>query len=931
LSEFHSLKNSQGCSGGVFHTPLIDALRRKSKHTVNRKEKTETRSPLDVKRKLDIIGLLMMAAAFLLLLALLSHSHADETVADIGAAEFLRLFGGDPEIQARADTTANWLGLFGAILANFFINITVGYLSLAFPVLLMLWGWSILRRRDLRALAYYTNYTLVLILLLSTFFGLVRLVSWMPELSASWPGNIGDFVGGLISRLIGTTGGIIVILTTMIVLAVIVVDYDIQATIERGRRMLDWLRATATGKAGALNSAFRSEREAAVQDQEAAVQDQEAAEEDREVAGLERGKSAGRMTARQAVEKVTGATRRRGAGAEKASIGAAPVPPPPLNVSISRQREGSDGVADSHSPTGSEGLPPRSNGIISRDSVEGLSSLPERSDAASGTSSPAAAKKSGSGTVPVADAENPHRKERDGPVADSVPDGGTSATAADRDAASDATNPASDARNATSDDDSEGAVPLSEVMPNEHERKAVQAAVARKVMQSQDGTDADALNKQLAETELPYRFPTPDLLDPQETVGSVSDEELRNKAALVKEKLAVFGIGIKSIAVAPGPVVTLFELVPDSSVKISKITALSDDLALALAAKGIRIIAPIPGKSAVGIEIPNSSPELVSFRSVVTSPEFRRSKHRLTLGMGKSITGDVVCDDLARMPHLLIAGATGAGKSVGINVMITSLLYRMKPQQVKFVMIDPKKIELAQYRGLSRHFLALCPDIQEEIITEPTNAVIVLKSLELEMDMRYTKLAKAGVRHVDDYNAKVRSGKLRDSELIRHYQLPYIVVIIDELADLMITAAREVEEPIARLAQLARAVGVHLVVATQRPSVDVITGVIKANFPARIAYQVASRIDSRTVLDGPGADQLLGNGDMLFLPGGSRSPFGFRMPIFRPMKSSVSWSSSETSMDTSDRICFHRCVCSRSRSHARRRLAATICCTRRRG
>lgn len=769
----------------------------------------------------------MIASAFLILLALLSHAHADETVADIGFGDLIRLFGGDAEIQARADTTANWLGLFGAIIANFFINITLGYFSLAFPILLMMWGWSILRRQDLRALAYYTNYSLVLVFLLSTFLGLIRLVSWMPELSVSWSGNIGDFVAGLISRLIGTTGGVIVIMTTIVVLAVVVVDYDIHATFDRARRFMDWMHMTITGKAGALNSAFKAERDAAIAEYEEEV------------------------SAAPAPAAAPATKSRRTAQPDRSP--AATIPPPPLHVSISRQQDEPEAWAVSSPPNPEEGATPRSNGTISRDAIEGLGGMmvPHRNIADTN----GAEKSSAPQLSSEAQQGAPARKSKAPLNPDEVIAAHTEQSA-DRNG------------NAIQDPD----VALSDVIANEHERKAVQAAVARKVMQSEGAADADALNKELAEAQIRYKFPTPDLLDRQVNTNTVSDAELRNKAAQVKEKLSVFGIGIESISVTPGPVVTLFELVPDSSVKISKITSLSDDLALALAAKGIRIIAPIPGKSAVGIEIPNDKPELVNFRTVVSAPEFSKSRHRLTLGLGKSITGDVVCVDLARMPHLLIAGATGSGKSVGINVMITSLLYRMKPQQVKFVMIDPKKIELAQYRGLSRHFLATCPDIDEEIITDPANAVIVLKSLELEMDMRYTKLAKAGVRHVDDYNLKVQAGQLRDTELVKHYQLPYIVVIIDELADLMITAAREVEEPIARLAQLARAVGIHLVLATQRPSVDVITGVIKANFPARIAYQVSSRIDSRTVIDGSGADQLLGNGDMLYLPAGQGKP-----------------------------------------------------------
>lgn len=772
----------------------------------------------------------MIASAFLILLAMVSHSHADETVADIGIGDLVRLFAGDPEIQARADTTSNWLGLFGAIIANFFINITFGYFALVFPVLLMLWGWSILRRRDLRALAYYTNYSLVLVFLLSTFLGLMRLVSWMPELSVSWSGNIGDFAAGLISRLIGTTGGVVVIFTTIVVLAVIVVDYDIQASLDRLKRLMAWLTGSVRGKAGALNDALRAEREAAL-----AASGGEADGSD--------------IPDAVAPEAPVPKRAKRSKRAKED-----PMSPSPTEVNIARhnlEASAPDAFISSLDQVEDEKTP-RSNGTISRDAIDGLSGI---FGAIRGKDSEKAEKKTKAKSAKAPAEKSDPRSVEDAQTPAPVTDPQVNTVPVEAAPASDTPVPA-----------------LSSVMANEHERKAVKEAVAKKVMESSDSGDADSMNKQLAETEIRYVFPTPDLLEKQEVVDSVSDAELRTKAEQVKEKLSVFGIGIKSISVAPGPVVTLFELVPDSSVKISKIVSLADDLALALAAKGIRIIAPIPGKSAVGIEIPNSRPELVNFRSVVSAPEFKKSRHLLTLGLGKSITGDVVCDDLAKMPHLLIAGATGSGKSVGINAIITSLLYRMKPQQVKFVMIDPKKIELAQYRGLNKHFLASCPDIDEEIITDAANAVIVLKSLELEMDMRYTKLAKAGVRHVDDYNAKVKSRQLRDSETIKHFQLPYIVVIIDELADLMITAAREVEEPIARLAQLARAVGIHLVVATQRPSVDVITGVIKANFPARIAYQVASRIDSRTVLDGPGADQLLGNGDMLYLPGGHPKP-----------------------------------------------------------
>jgi S-DNA-T family DNA segregation ATPase FtsK/SpoIIIE len=376
-----------------------------------------------------------------------------------------------------------------------------------------------------------------------------------------------------------------------------------------------------------------------------------------------------------------------------------------------------------------------------------------------------------------------------------------------------------------------------------------------------------------------YEFPSVDLLESAVSEDtSVDHEELKTNASLLESKLMDFGLSAKVIRVTAGPVITLYELQPAPGVKVSQIVALANDVALAMEARGIRMVAPIPGKAAIGIEIPNRQPQTVFLKPMIRSETFVNSKHILPIAMGKTINGEVYCADLTKMPHLLIAGSTGSGKSVGINTIIASILYRVDPGKVKFLMIDPKKIELSLYRALSEHYLVWRTDLDEEVITKPSNAVSILNTLVLEMELRYDKLAHMGVRNIEDYNMRVRQGgpRIKEEKL---QQLPYIIIIIDELADLMMVAAKEVETPIARLTQMARAVGIHLILATQRPSVDVLTGVIKANFPARIAYMVTTRPDSKTILDMNGAEQLLGNGDMLYQPPGEPRPIRLQNPL----------------------------------------------------
>ncbi len=382
--------------------------------------------------------------------------------------------------------------------------------------------------------------------------------------------------------------------------------------------------------------------------------------------------------------------------------------------------------------------------------------------------------------------------------------------------------------------------------------------VHEKEVKLDDQDDRKAPRK---EYQLPY---TDLLLDPKVKDFSISKTELLERADFLTQSLATFGVEGKVVNVSPGPVITLFEVEPAEGVRVNRFVQLSDDLARVMEASRVRVIAPIPSKSSVGIEIPNQNPETVHFKSAVNSEKFANSKSKLSLAIGKTTNGEIETLDLATMPHLLIAGTTGSGKSVCLNIIICSLLYRAKPDEVKFLIIDPKKVEMTLYRALKGYHLLGTEDFDVSIVTTTDNAILALRALEKEMDTRYDIFAGAVVRNISEYNKKMK----KDSKPI----MPYLVLIVDELADLMMLSAKDVETPIARLAQLSRSVGIHLVIATQRPSVDVITGVIKANFPARIAFQVATKIDSRTILDTMGAEKLIGRGDMLYLQPGSSQP-----------------------------------------------------------
>ncbi|MGC8594517.1 MAG: DNA translocase FtsK 4TM domain-containing protein [Candidatus Kryptoniota bacterium] len=669
------------------------------------KEKSNSGTRHSQKRSLgsEITIFSFLVISLLISFSIISYSPADDANSEIGFLDIFKLLLGDESIRSRADTIHNWLGIFGAYISNFFVNATIGEYSIVFPLILFIFSWTALLRKNYRSAARFSTIALLYAIILAVLTAYLNSFFGPNNLGKEWYGLMGEFACVSLLRTFGTFGAGAVIF--LYIFSLVVLTFNISP-----QKLLSKIISFTS-------SMFLLLKKRQIENNTSPAEDKK------------------------------------------------------VEVSKARHQETPVKIV-------------REEIKLKHDS----SLMEEAKELVKRTTS----------------------------------------------------------RN----------------LPEEEEELEDEIKIS----------SAAPVEMQNFDEEIDYTPPPLDLLDVPVEVDKISDEELRANAELLRSKLHVFDIEIESVSVIPGPVVTLYELVPASGVKISRITSLADDLALALQARGIRIIAPIPGKGAVGVEIPNHKPQIVKFRSIVASPKFQDLRYHLPLAMGKTITGEVFVDDLSRMPHLLIAGATGSGKSVGINTIMMSMIYKLHPSEIKFVIIDPKKIELSLYKKLNRHFLAVSPDINEDIITESDNAVLCLKSVEAEMDSRYSLLAKAGVRNIQDYNKKLVDGKLRDTEDTRFIKLPYIVVVIDELADLMLTAAHEVEDPITRLAQLARAVGIHLVLATQRPSVDVITGLIKANFPARIAYQVASRIDSRTILDQNGAEQLLGNGDMLYLAAGSSKP-----------------------------------------------------------
>lgn len=723
---------------------------------------------LSPNRKVEIIGILVMVIAMLIAISVITYEEGDYSI--ISDTEISTVFQGD---DASVNRVRNGLGLVGAYISHAFVYLFFGYLSIAVAFIGFQYGWAIFRHKSLSRLQWPS---------FLWFSGMALFATIIGWISIQFDLNLDNFFGvaglsiaKLMLTIFGMYGSAILLVAFLFILLLLLIDRDIQLTIDRIRDAANMFREWLDQK------------------------------------------KADRMVVR-----------------ENAAIGKATqnVASSPISSNTEVSNLNSDADDEGSLTTSKRGIQPseRKRYVVADESkpVDSVKTPPLSDEV---NFSPA--------DQPNHSVEQERWLQEQAEMKEKImPDRALMEKEEDA------------GRNAGYED---------EIQIKVYVGEEEEAAKARDLEREQRAQSIPVIK---------YQFPTIDLLDNPPLEGNEVDfEEIEENKKIIMSKLKMHGIEIIAVEAIVGPTVTLYELQPAPDVKISKIESYANDLKMAMATRGLRIIAPIPGKSAVGIEVPNRKRQTVYIKQLINTRKFVESKMALPVAFGKTIENEVYMVDLTAMPHLLIAGATGSGKSVGINTIITCLLYKCHPENLKFVLIDPKKIELSLYRYLQKHFIATLPDAEEPIITDTAKVMETLTSVTKEMDDRYDLLKMGMVRDIRSYNDKYKEGKLEED--LGHRHLPYIVVIIDELADLMLTAGKAIEEPIARIAQLARAVGIHLVVATQRPSVNVITGTIKANFPVRIAYQVASKIDSRTILDTMGADQLVGRGDMLVSTSGS--------------------------------------------------------------
>jgi len=836
--------------------------------------KTKGSAPVvSTRRKMEVLGLILMVLSLLLSLAFVTYQPADDAVAQSAPlVEALLNPSQYPPVE-------NALGLLGAELARTLVPGFLGYSILFFSLALTVWGYAIFRHWTLRPLLYPTG-----LALLSAFL-VADLVGWFAHTFETnlvrWAGAVGMGMAGWMQGVFGPPGSLILLMLVVAVMLLLVVDHDIQRSVDRVIEAVHQIEAkiqswwTAWQERRARKR--KEKKQAREQEQDAPTQTTEEDDSPTESTSAKSESRTQKPEAEPDAEKAAEATSDQQHSRKHDE-----------QTSSSRQESSTDShSSDDEDPTppsvtiqvpdtAGDGRPIRRNDLFrerlheteedesasdnedrSTDDLD-LEELEEEFGNAFDETSPPPEE-------PELEApKTPDPPSEEGPSSEpSDPSGQSNKEDSTHSKASPSPEPSpakAELDETTSAEEKNSDDPASEESSEEDD---VQLTVKEQVEEEK----ADEIERP-AETpeQVEYEAPPLDLLvEPSDSDPSVNREELEENKRILLDKLDTYNVEIEDISAVVGPTVTRYELTPAPGVKVSRIKSLEDDLAMAMAASGVRMLAPIPGKSAIGVEIPNRNRELVRLREVIGTAKFRDTEMTLPLPMGKTIEGEVFLADLTKMPHLLIAGATGSGKSVGLNGLITGLIYACHPMNLRFVVIDPKKIELQQYTALETQFVAQPQDVDQTVITDIEEASGVLKSVEKEMEERYDLLSEASVRGIEGYNEKFKAGELSPEDGHRH--MPYIVVVVDELADLMMAVGDDIEGPISRLAQMARAVGIHLILATQRPSVDVITGVIKANFPSRIAYEVASMADSRTILDQGGAEGLVGNGDMLFLSG----------------------------------------------------------------
>ncbi len=819
--------------------PSREPSKPRSKSARGKKKKASFFADLYAKRSHELWGIALMLVSTLLLVAVFAYTSEDDaTIENIALYEIFTETG-----RLAASHLKNPLGFFGAKLSSFLVKSVLGYPTALIVLLSGYWGWALFRRNGFEKASYATVYGVLFAVLTSSIVGLTHF-----PFSESMSGAIGRFVASMLQTVVGVFGAWAALLALLSVTIVLFIDLDLQKTADRIAFLFRDKAYSAKMKFQewyAVRAEHRRRKQELVERLKDALTIEENDDDDARSIKTDVNAAHVELTPTMPLEAPPIEQK-------------APVVKTDDDVPLIIKKTSNDsfGLADAmreeklqHKITAPVATPTTLDNSAARAK---LHDAPPTSDSRS-LDEPNS----------ISHAVKPEFDDADPAAPDMPPLYAATNWAGALHDSDDAPTESSTHDAGDFDDDLDEV--LKPFLKSEKPNDDIQAEPKVLLREAVHEETADLDERDLIlETKAAavYRFPSVDLLiEPEPDSDTVSIEELEENKRKLLEKLRIYKIEIVRVEATVGPRVTLFELELAPDVKISRIVTLQDDLAMAMSARGIRIIAPIPGKNAVGVEIPNSKSRMVRIKTMLNSEKFKHSKFQLPVAFGKTISNEIFIDDLAKMPHLLVAGATGSGKSVGINTILTSLIYFCSPEKVKFLLIDPKRVELFPYQLLKNHFLVKFQDLEEQIITDTSKAVYALKSVEKEMDIRYDRLAKAGVRNLQAFNEKFPDEAL-----------PFIVVVIDELADMMITAGRDVEEPIARLAQLARAVGIHLVVATQRPSVDVITGVIKANFPARIAYQVASKIDSRTILDGMGAEQLLGNGDMLYLPSSLPKP-----------------------------------------------------------